>query len=154
MSSSPPQPFDFELTARHGRPGSISAEGFWDAGYLLSYTNSGQFSVYKFNPSGGPTAVRNWSASPAILAGDWNTLKVIAVGNSLKFYINGTLVWSGSDSTLKVGQVGFGFYRDAASGVMLVDWAKATNTPTADPNTFGDVAPGDEIGGGTIDQSP
>ena len=72
----------------------------------------------------------------------------------LKFYINGTLVYTATDSTLKVGQLGFGFYRDSVAGTLQVDWAKANNTPTADFDPNETVVPGVELGGGTIDQSP
>ena len=137
-----------------GNPASLFSTFWWKPSYYFQYDNSGRFSVYEATSSSTTVALKAWTSSAAIVKNGWNTLKVIAVGNSLKFYINGTLVWSGSDSTLQVGQVGFGFYRDAASGTLQVDWAKATNTPTADPNLFGDVAPGEEIGGGTIDQSP
>lgn len=136
-----------------GNPASLFSTNWWKPSYYFQYDNNGNFSVYEATSASTTVALKAWTASAAIVKNGWNTLKVIAVGNSLKFYINGTLVWSGSDTTLKVGQVGFGFFRDAAAGTMQVDWAKATNTPTADPNVFEDVAPGVEIGGGTIDQS-
>ena len=41
-------------------------------------------------------ALKPWTASAAIVKNGWNTLKVIAVGSSLRYYINGTLVWVGS----------------------------------------------------------
>jgi len=54
---------------------------------------------------------------------------VIADGSTLKFYINGTLVWKGSDAALTHGKVGIGMYRDAAStgNKLYVDWAKLTS---------------------------
>ena len=84
-----------------------------------------------------------------------NTLKVVAVGSSLKYYINGTLVWSGTDSTLQVGQVGVGYYRDATAATLKVDAASATNTPTADRMATADVVvSGTPLSGGTIDRAP
>jgi hypothetical protein len=136
-----------------GNPASLFSTNWWKPSYYFQYDNNGNFSVYEATSSSTTVALKAWTASAAIVKNGWNTLKVIAVGNSLKFYINGTLVWSGSDTTLQVGRVGFGFYRDAAAGTLQVDWAKATNTPTADLNVFEEVAPGVEIGGGTIDQS-
>jgi hypothetical protein len=74
----------------------------------------------------------------------------------LKYYINGTLVWSGTDSTLKTGTVGFGFYRDSYTGTLDVDWAKLTVPVTAtldfDPSEM--VITGEEMPGGSIDMSP
>lgn len=136
-----------------GNPASLFATSWWKPSYYFQYNNAGEFSVYEATSASTTVALQPWTSSAAIVRNGWNTLKVIAVGSSLKFYINGTLVWSGSDTTLKVGQLGFGFYRDSASGALQVDWAKASNTPTADPNVFEEVAPGEVIGGGTIDQS-
>ena len=84
----------------------------------------------------------------------WNTLKVVAVGSSLKFYINNILVWTGSDSSLRTGTVGFGFYRDGTAGTLFVDSASLSTTATADVNPFADVLAGEELVGGSIDQSP
>jgi len=70
--------------------------------------------------------VHGWSYSSAINQGDaWNTLRVVASGAHMEFYINGTEVWSGTDSSLAFGRVGIGMYRHAAStGDRLdVDWA-------------------------------
>jgi hypothetical protein len=53
-----------------------------------------------------------------------NELRVVASGSNLYFYINGTLVWSGSDSSLSSGRVGIGTRR--ISGIdskIYVDWA-------------------------------
>ena len=78
---------------------------------------------------------------------------MVAVGPSLKFYINNTLVWNGSDDTLTTGQVGFGFYRDAAAGTLLVDWVKLTLS-TVDLNIIEQVEPGVEVPGGSLERSP
>lgn len=137
-----------------GNPASLYATNRWKPSYYFQYNNAGQFSVYEHTSASTEIALKVWTASVAVVANGWNTLKVVAVGSSLKFYINGTLVWSGSDTTLQVGQLGFGHFRDAAAGTLQVDWAKGSNTPTADPNIFEEVAPGVEIGGGSIDQSP
>jgi hypothetical protein len=137
-----------------GNPASLDATKLWKPSYLFQYNNSGSFSVYEVTSSGSVVALKNWTASGAIVKNGWNTLKVVAVGTSLKFYINGTLVWTGSDSSLKTGKVGFGFYRDATAATLYVDWAKLSTTPTADLNPNADVAPGVELKGGTINASP
>ena len=54
-------------------------------------------------------------------------------GTALKVSINGTLVWSGTDTEFSTGRVGIGMYRDSSStGNRLdVDWATLT-TAVAD----------------------
>jgi len=64
--------------------------------------------------------------------GGWNNLKVVAVGSSLKFYVNGTLVWSGTDSNYRTGYVGVTMYRDSYAGTLDVDYATLTTSPRAD----------------------
>ncbi len=130
-----------------GDSSPLDAQKRWNKEYKFAYNNSGQFSVWEVNGA-SVVALKGWTASAAIVVNNWNTLKVIAVGSSLKFYINGTLVWSGSDTTFKAGEVGFGFYRDANAGTLYVDWAKLSNTPTADFNPYEEVAPGVSIPGG------
>jgi hypothetical protein len=136
-----------------GEPSPLDIEKRWNREYKFTYNNSGSFSVWEINGS-TRTALKSWTASSAIVQDGWNTLKVIAVGSSLKFYINNVLVWSGADTTLKTGKVGFGFFREADSGKLLVNWAKVSTTPTADLNPFDEAAPGVEIPGGDDTRSP
>jgi hypothetical protein len=134
-----------------GDSSPLDAQKRWNKEYKFAYNNSGEFSVWEVNGA-SVVALQGWTANAAIVVNNWNTLKVIAVGSSLKFYINGTLVWSGSDTTFKTGEVGFGFYRDANAGALYVDWAKLSNTPTADLNE--QVAPGEERVGGDDTRGP
>ncbi|MBI5936104.1 MAG: DUF1080 domain-containing protein [Chloroflexi bacterium] len=136
-----------------GTPTSLVSTNWWKPSYVFQYGNNGQFSIYEVTSAGSTVALKAWTAHGAIVANNWNTLKVVAVGSSLKFYINGTLVWTVTDSSLKVGKVGFGFYRDPAAGTLQVDWASAYNTPTADFDPNEQVVPGVEIGGGSMDMS-
>lgn len=135
-----------------GNPNSLVANK-WKPAYYFQYANNGTFSVYEYTSSGAELVKKPWSASAAILPSGWNILKVVASGNSLKFYINGSLVWAGADDSLVVGQLGIGFYRNAASGPLNVDWAKGTNAALVDSAQEEQVAPSVEVGGGTIDQS-
>lgn len=125
----------------------------WKPAYYFQYANNGTFSVYEYTPSGAELVKKPWSASGAIVAGGWNTLKVVAVGTSLKFYINGVLVWSGADDSLAVGQVGIGYYRNSAAGLLDVDWAKGTNAALVDSAQDEQPAPSVEVGGGSINES-
>jgi hypothetical protein len=110
-----------------GVPAPLGANGDWHSGYEFQYTRDGTYSVNKW-VDGEKTVLQTWTFSAAILQNDaWNLLRVVADGSSLKFYINGVLVWSGSDASLTSGKVGVGMYRDASTGnMLLVDWATLT----------------------------
>jgi len=109
-----------------GTPSPTSTDGGWENGYWFAYSNNGYFSVWE-GSSGEYSPLENWTSSAAINKGGWNTLKVLADGSALKFYINGTLVWSGSDATLTAGKVGLDMYKNSSTGNKLfVDWAKLT----------------------------
>ena len=136
-----------------GTPTSLTASNSWKPSYSFQYTNSGYFSVFEITGDGSSVALKDWTTTAAIVKNGWNTLKVVAVGPSLKFYINNHLVWNGSDDTLTTGQVGFGFYRDAAAGILYVDWAKLT-TSTVDLNIIEQVEAGVEVPGGSLERSP
>jgi hypothetical protein len=123
----------------HGTPNPMGSSNDWYNGYMFQYDTEGDYSVWKY-VNGSPITVKYWDYSAAINTDDaWNTLKVVANGSDFSFYINGTLVWSGSDSSLTSGRVGIGMYRDDAStggDQLWVDWAKLTPTAGA-AGTFG-----------------
>lgn len=139
-----------------GNPGNLVSTKWWGPSYVFQYANNGQFSIYYMNSSGISTPLKGWTSSAAIHTGyQWNTLKVVAVGSLLKFYINNVLVWSLTNTTLKTGSVGVGYYADSTSDWMYVDSAILSTTPTAsDMNPYEDVAPGVENPGGTFDAAP
>ncbi len=108
--------------------GSVGSDGHFSNEYVFQYDRAGSFSVYKY-VSGVSTALQAWTSSSAINQGNaWNTLRVVAVGSSFYYYINGTLVWSGSDASLASGRVGVGMYLDTTSSGdgFYVDWATLT----------------------------
>lgn len=119
----------------------------WNSGYHFQYTNNGYISVWS-TVNGSYTELKGWTKSSAIHKGGWNTLRVIAKGSALKFYVNGRLVWSGSDSSLTNGQVGVGVYKDGSGGTeLLVDWAKlslnvASVNPASETPEIGEEMPG------------
>ena len=97
----------------------------WYEYYIFQYSRNGYFSVWK-RVGGGIYQVYPWTYSSAINAGSaWNTLGVAAWGPNLYYYINDTLVWAGSDSSLSFGRVGLGMYRDpdSSGNGFWVDWA-------------------------------
>jgi hypothetical protein len=115
-----------------GNPASLTTNKSWRPSYQFHYNNAGNIAVWKVAPGGAVTILKNWTASSAVVKGGWNTLTVVAVGQSLKFYVNGTLVYGNSDTSYQVGKVGFGFFRNATStgNRLYVDYARLTNTPT------------------------
>jgi hypothetical protein len=121
-----------------------SAEGdFWPS-YRFQFSNDGDFAVVRIQADGTAVYLQPWTLHAAVVVGGWNTLKVVAVGNFLRFYINGTKVWQGTNNALKVGRVGITMFRQAGttSNDLRVDSAKLTNTPTADISYDGPVVPG------------
>jgi hypothetical protein len=86
---------------------------------------------------GVSTNLQPWTDSSAIVQGfAWNTLRVIASGGQLRFYINGTLVWSGTDSSLSYGRVGFGMFPSSTSDMLEIDWATLTPSAILGPATI------------------
>ncbi|HRQ32290.1 MAG TPA: DUF1080 domain-containing protein [Anaerolineales bacterium] len=139
-----------------GNPNSLSFVKSWKSSYWFAYTNNGTFSIWKYPSRGAEVALKDWTASSAIVKNGWNTLTVTANGSNFKFYINGKLVAKVADPSFRTGQVGFGFYRDTPSGYLVVNWAKVSKIVKvkADANLFEEVAPGVELEGGNSMQSP
>jgi hypothetical protein len=139
-----------------GNSGSLASNKAWKPGYLFQYSNSGAFSVWRVSSGGAFSPIVGWTASGAILSGNWNVLEVKAAGSLLAFYINGSLVWSGSDPNLSVGQVGIGTYKLAGSPAATfdVDYAYLnTDAIALDPLPALDAA-GPQLTGGDWTHSP
>ncbi len=138
-----------------GNSAGIGSVGQWKSGYWFQYTNSGNKAVVKL-ANGMGTFLKPWTTSSSINKGGWNTLKVIAIGSSLKYYINGILAWSGNDSQLSSGIVGVQFWRPSGStgNKLYVDWATLSTTATSDPVPSSSIATGIEVPGGAYFQSP
>jgi len=104
---------------------TFGSDGVCSTCYLFQYARDGYYSVWK-GVSGGYTALQSWTFTSAINQGsDWNHLRVVAQGANLDFYINATLVWSGTDSTLTSGRVGISAYKSTSLD-LWVDWATLT----------------------------
>ncbi len=112
------------LAVRMGT-GTLS-EGSWYPGYLFGYANNGTYSIWEAHSNGSWTPIQGYTTTSAIKIGDWNILRVVASGSTMKFYINGTLVKTISDSTRSQGYVGFEIYKYPTSDGFYVDWAKLT----------------------------
>jgi hypothetical protein len=112
-----------------GAPEPLDGNGHWYSGYRFQYTNEGKYSVLKRVAGGDQILLQDWTANPAILTGEaWNTLRVIVDDDQLSFYINGTLVWSGTDADLSAGRIGAGMYLGSFvyDDVFKVDWVTLT----------------------------
>ncbi len=141
------------VLAIRGNP-VLDSTGWWKTEYTFDYTNNGLFSVWKDN-NGTYTALKSWTSTSAIDQGGWNVLKVTANGSQLKFYINGYLVWSGTDSAYASGRVGIGMYRNTTStgDKLWVDWAQLTTSVTTTTGVEA-VIEGVEVPGGDRNVAP
>lgn len=56
----------------------------------------------------------------------WNEMRVVAEGEDLSFYINGSLAWQGNDNTHASGSVGIGLvnFTDDKTNTLDVEWAR------------------------------
>jgi hypothetical protein len=118
-----------------GNPANLAGQKWWLPSYEFNYTNDGYFRVFKNLANGNSLAFNNWTATAAINQGGWNTLKVVAVGSNLKFYINNTLVFSTNDPSFRTGRMGVQFYTapstvGIAGNRLYIDSAKGSNIPT------------------------
>ena len=106
---------------RTGQPGNSAAvvlratPDFDDSvgsGYVFQITTSGSYGVWK-QVGGASSWLQSWTTSPAISAST-NVLAAVAQGSLLSFYVNGILIWSGTDTALASGRIGLGGYSDAS----------------------------------------
>lgn len=120
-----------------GTPTPLKTGNRWHSGYAFQYSQSGWYSVLKHMPNGDIITLQDWTASSAINTGQGiqNLLRVVANGDHFSYYINGTLVWQGRDSSFSSGRVGIGWYWDGEIGnwsdVLGVGWAVLTPLGTS-----------------------
>lgn len=107
------------------------ASGDIAAGYWFAYSNARLFTVWKMTAGGNWIVLRPWTGTAIINPNDVNELRVVAVGSSLTFLINGSQVFATTDASLTAGQVGFGMY-DGDGGTLSVFSATLTTTTAAD----------------------
>lgn len=112
---------DFNAIYFRGASTPQDSVGDWNSGYWFAYSNNGYFTIY-MGQNDVWSCLVNLTQSSAIVPDDWNVLRVTASGSSLQFYINGTSVYSITDTTLSSGQVGIEM-SDADGGILAVDSA-------------------------------
>lgn len=123
-----------------GVPEPLGDGNRWNNGYAFQYATDGYYSIYKYI-SGVAYEIKSWTGSSAICTGYcWNELRVTASGSTLKYYINGTLVWSGTDTTFSTGRVGIGMFRgsESTNNVLVVDWATLTTSVSTSSGEVGE----------------
>ncbi|MFZ5910111.1 MAG: trypsin-like serine protease [Chloroflexota bacterium] len=116
-----------------GTPDPLSGYGEWYDGYLFNYNAYGYYSVWAAVDGGEYSALQPWTYTSAINQGSaWNTLRVVTQDSLLYYFLNGVLVWSGSDSSLSSGLVGIGMYNAGYSNEKLwADWATLSSFESA-----------------------
>ena len=122
---------------------TFDADNAWENTYLFLYSQVGYFSVWK-TVGGTNTPLKGWTLSSAIKKSDWNLLHVTVDGSNIRFYINNTLVWSGSDTSFAKGQVGLIMYRSTTAEKLYVDWAVLTMSDYYDATSKGNVVMAEE----------
>lgn len=96
--------------------------GIWTNGYRFGI-DDGFWELWKYE-SGAATLLGTGFDAAINGIGEWNTIKAIANGSTLKFYVNNVLMHTGTHTEFATGRVGVGFDRDADPGTLVIDWAK------------------------------
>ncbi|MFH2039755.1 MAG: family 16 glycoside hydrolase, partial [Chloroflexota bacterium] len=110
-----------------GNPTFNATDNSWKNGYYFLIDQNGKFGIFKkVNDLWNASPSDGWQDATNIIKGGWNTLKAVVNGNNLKFYINDSLVFNGSDSRFSSGRVGLIFYRSSTLNRYSANWAKLT----------------------------
>ena len=125
--------------------------GEWPTWYAFQYTAEGHYSVY-MRKEAVEGVVQPWTPAASIATGSAsNVLRVVIDGASLWFYINGTLVWAGTDYDLLYSEVlpgrssiGVGFYSDVPDGNELRLYRATMVRPSA-PAVADQVDPAQQL---------
>jgi len=98
----------------------------WYPGYFFGYTNNQYYYIGKTDATNTAIFLKNFTFSSAIKPNDWNILRVVANGSTFKFYINGILVDTVSNSARSKGYVGSQFYvfDSGTTTKYEIDWAQ------------------------------
>jgi hypothetical protein len=95
-------------------------------GYVFYYKNDGNYAIYRRDGDNIISVIVPYTPTTAIIPFEWNVLRVIAVGPTFHYYINGNLVASVTDASYASGYVGFVMLSDGPTDTFQVDWAKLT----------------------------
>lgn len=103
----------------------------WYPAYVFGISRTYMVGVYKIDSTGNYISIHPWDGD-FVLNSHYNTLKVEAKGNTFKCYLNGSLVVTFTDSSLKKGYVGLKAYKWFNGNMSFwADWAmlKVLSTP-------------------------
>ncbi len=111
------------ISIQRGNAGGVLFRLNGNGGYLFEVDNTGRYSIVKSSDftNGNTTALQDWTSATAVKTGTQeNTLQLIAKGNMLLFYVNGTFLKSVSDSTFSGGTIGFAASASSTGGAVDV----------------------------------
>ncbi len=111
------------ISIQQGSAGGVLFRLNGNGGYLFEVDNTGRYSIVKSSDfsNGNTTALQDWTNSSAVKTGTQeNTLQLIAKGNMLLFYVNGTFLKSVSDSTFSGGSIGFAASASGTGGAVNI----------------------------------
>jgi len=112
--------------------------------YYLALRSSNRVELRKVVGGSSTTLA---AASVTVTAGTWYTLRLEVAGSTLRGFVNGTQLVSGTDSTYTTGRIGLATYNTSASfDDVLVDpavapTATASVTPSVTPSATPSVPP-------------
>ena len=122
------------LAVNMGKSVDTTAGSIWYPGYLFGYSNSGYYSIWELTSDGNVRAVQPWTKTTAIIADDWNTLRVLANQGDFKFYINGVQLRVFNDTTRTSGYVGMQMFQvGSAATKFQIDWARLSGLSSTIP---------------------
>ena len=144
------RPFD-ETSAQYIviRAGTkLDSDHAWYPGYFFGYANTGRFVMGARFPDGSETFT-GWSSTPAINRFERNTLRVRAVGDTMRFYINNNLIATARNSLFTRGRVGVTAYSnpyETGNHLFGIYWARLeTLSAPASLEPLESVSPEHEI---------
>lgn len=124
-----------------GTPQPLLSSNDWNTGYLFGCSPGGLFAVFKW-VGGSLTTLQSYTTTSAINTADGaaNVLRVLTSGPTMVYYINDTPVWTGTDTSLTVGQVGVQAHTGSGSGrTISLDSARVTFPSPAAQNAARNV---------------
>lgn len=139
-----------------GNPASLNSAYEWSPSYIFGFTNTGSASVWRVNYDGTETAIMGWTYFPFLTSLVWKNMKVVAQDNFFSFAIGGRTLWSGYDSNLAYGRVGFTFYTASSYwSTLRIDSASLQTLAAREKVTLDPMATGGRVlKGGNSKQAP
>lgn len=139
IATRPIQPTASNTLFFRGTPAPLQTSAQrWNSGYAFNISTNGKYSIFRYNGA-TTTPVQSWMTPVGATvngSGLANTLKVIAHGGTITFFINGVSVKQITGQTLLSGQVGVGMVRS------IPTTAGPNDTLVVVSATVGQVEPG------------